>query len=144
MYGKTRSCAMEGFGCTLTNITTETERSSGWQPWYSLETLKTSFNVSSEYQDCHPDDLSVSVTVLHQHPGQWQWKWSNPEKYEWITSLIQKCLCKSMKTNMLFLYGYCRYLVCCFCARYLHRLTKIKIWIRHPLFYMGYNYSSMS
>ena len=35
--------------------------SSGWQPWYSLETLKTSFNISSEYQGCQPDDLSVSV-----------------------------------------------------------------------------------
>ena len=40
---------------------TETERSSGWQPWYSLETLKTRFNVSSEYQSCHTGDLSVSV-----------------------------------------------------------------------------------
>ena len=40
---------------------TEAERSSRWQPWYSLETLKTSFNVSSEYQDCHPDDLCISV-----------------------------------------------------------------------------------
>ena len=40
---------------------TETEKWSGWQPWYSLETLKLVFNVSSEYQGCHPDDLSVSV-----------------------------------------------------------------------------------
>ena len=39
----------------------ETGRSSGWQPWHSLETLKHVFNISSEYQDCHPDDLSVSV-----------------------------------------------------------------------------------
>ena len=43
---------------------TETERSSGWQPWYSLETLKTSFNVSSEYQGCQPDHFSVSVYVF--------------------------------------------------------------------------------
>ena len=42
---------------------TETERSSEWQPWYSLETLKLVFNVSSEYQSCHPDDLSVSVYI---------------------------------------------------------------------------------
>ena len=35
--------------------------SSGWQPWYWLETLKLVFNVSSGYQGCHPDDLSVSV-----------------------------------------------------------------------------------
>ena len=37
----------------------ETERSSGCQLWYSLETLKTSFKASTEYQGCHPDDLSV-------------------------------------------------------------------------------------
>ena len=43
---------------------TEMEWSSGWQPWYSLETLKLAFNVSSEYQGCHSDDHFVSVTVL--------------------------------------------------------------------------------
>ena len=48
-------------GITVKNMITETERSSGWQPWYSLETLKTSFNVSSEYQGCQPDHFSVSV-----------------------------------------------------------------------------------
>ena len=37
------------------------EKSSVWQPWYSLETLKLAFNVSSKFQGCHPDDLSVSV-----------------------------------------------------------------------------------
>ena len=37
------------------------ERSSVWQPWYSLETLKFLFSVFSEYQGCHPDGLSVSV-----------------------------------------------------------------------------------
>ena len=52
--------------CGLYNVhlavsCTETERSSGWQPWYSLETLKASFNVSSEYQGCHPEDISVCV-----------------------------------------------------------------------------------
>ena len=40
---------------------TETERSSGWQPWYSLQTLKASFKVSNAYQDSHPDDLPVSM-----------------------------------------------------------------------------------
>ena len=40
---------------------TETERSSGWQPWYTLETLKHVFNVSSEYQGCFLDDFSVWV-----------------------------------------------------------------------------------
>ena len=45
-------------------IYTEMERSSWWQPWYSLETLKTSFNVSSEYQSYQPDDVSVSVHGL--------------------------------------------------------------------------------
>ena len=35
--------------CSSVSTYTETERSSGWQPQYSLETLKTSFNVSSEY-----------------------------------------------------------------------------------------------
>ena len=45
---------------------TETEKVSGWQPWYFLETLKASFNVSSEYQGCRPEDLSVSVRFLEQ------------------------------------------------------------------------------
>ena len=35
----------------------ETEKSSGWQLWYSLEMLKLVFNVSSEYQGCHNDEL---------------------------------------------------------------------------------------
>ena len=42
-------------------IFAEQEKSSGWQHWYSLETLTTSFNVSSEYQNCHPDALYASV-----------------------------------------------------------------------------------
>ena len=42
-------------------FTAETDRSSGWQPWYSLEMLKLVFNVPSEYQGCHPDDPLVSV-----------------------------------------------------------------------------------
>ena len=46
---------------------TETDRSSGWQPWYSLETLKTSFNVSSEYQSCQPDDCEC----IAGGPGSW-------------------------------------------------------------------------
>ena len=40
---------------------TETERSSGWQPKYSLEMLKLVFNVSCEYQGSHLDSLSISV-----------------------------------------------------------------------------------
>ena len=52
------------FQCRTKTTFTETERSSGWQLWYSLETLKTCFHVSSEYQGCHPDDLSVSVLML--------------------------------------------------------------------------------
>ena len=38
--------------------------SSGWQLLYSLGTLKLVFNVSSEYQGCHPDDLFVSVHMM--------------------------------------------------------------------------------
>ena len=37
------------------------ERSSGWQLWWSLGTLKESFNVSTEYQGSHPNDHSFSV-----------------------------------------------------------------------------------
>ena len=44
---------------TLTN--TETERSSGWQPLYSLDTLKLGFSICSECQGCQPDDLCVSM-----------------------------------------------------------------------------------
>ena len=40
---------------------TDTERSSWWRPWYSLETLKIIFNVFIEYRGSHPDDLFVSV-----------------------------------------------------------------------------------
>ena len=49
-------------------INTEMERSSGWQPWYSLQMLKTSFNISSEYQGCHPEDLSISVRPQSLYP----------------------------------------------------------------------------
>ena len=45
----------------LTMYITQTGRPSGWQPWYSLETLKIVFNVSCEYQGSHPDDLFISV-----------------------------------------------------------------------------------
>ena len=42
---------------------------SGWQPWYSLEMLKASFNVvSSEYQGCHPDD-HISATTQSGNGG---------------------------------------------------------------------------
>ena len=50
---------------------TETERSSGWQPWYPLETLKTSFKVSSQYQGCQPDDIPVSVYALFIFHSSW-------------------------------------------------------------------------
>ena len=46
-------------------INTETKMSSGWQPWYSLEMLKTSFNISSEYQGSQTDDLSISVNQMY-------------------------------------------------------------------------------
>ena len=36
---------------------TETERPYVWKSWYSM---KTGSNVSSQYQDCHTDDRSVS------------------------------------------------------------------------------------
>ena len=42
---------------------TDTERSSRWLSWSSLETLKTSFNVPSVDNGSHSDDLSVSVYV---------------------------------------------------------------------------------
>ena len=42
----------------------EMQRSSGWQPWYSLTMLKLVFNVSSEYLGCHPDDLSISLYYI--------------------------------------------------------------------------------
>ena len=45
---------------TVLYYNTEMVRSTGWKPLYSLET-KTSFNVSSEYQGCQPDDFSVSM-----------------------------------------------------------------------------------
>ena len=38
---------------------TETERPSGWELWYSLKMLKTSYNVSNEYQGCHLDDRYI-------------------------------------------------------------------------------------
>ena len=34
---------------------------SGWLPWSSLGTLKLAFNISSDDQGSHPDDLSISV-----------------------------------------------------------------------------------
>ena len=40
------------------------ERPPGWPPWPTHETLKVSFNFSSEFQGCHPDDLSVSLLII--------------------------------------------------------------------------------
>ena len=64
-----RGCLLIRMSCShvfytahaICHSNTETEMSSAWQPWYSLETLELVFNVSREYQGCHPDDLSVSV-----------------------------------------------------------------------------------
>ena len=42
-------------------FTNQSKRSSGWQPWNSLRTLKRAFKVSSEYQDC----------TLMTFPFQW-------------------------------------------------------------------------
>ena len=49
------------FWYATTSLRQKRKRSSGWQRCYSLETLKLVFNVSSEYQGCHPDDISASV-----------------------------------------------------------------------------------
>ena len=53
------------------NIHITEKRSSGWQPWYSLETLKLVFNVSSEYH---------RAVTLMTFPFLWQfelcWVWS--------------------------------------------------------------------
>ena len=38
------------------------ERSSWWLHWSSLGLLKASFNIPSDDQGTHPDDLSVSLT----------------------------------------------------------------------------------
>ena len=42
------------------NTITGTKRSSGWLPWSSLGRLKLAFNISSDEQGSHPDDLSSS------------------------------------------------------------------------------------
>ena len=47
---------------------TETERSSGWQSWSSLETLKPSFNVPIDDQGSQLDDISVSVLMVNTIP----------------------------------------------------------------------------
>ena len=46
-----------------------TERSSGWQPWYSQETLKLAFNVSNEYHGCQLEDLFVLMYVWESSRG---------------------------------------------------------------------------
>ena len=45
------------------------EMSCMWQPQYSLETLKTSFDISSGYQNCNPNNpfISVWIHVYGQH-----------------------------------------------------------------------------
>ena len=48
---------MHYFLCICTGM----EMSSVWHLWHSLETLKTSFNVSSEYQGCHSPFLCISM-----------------------------------------------------------------------------------
>ena len=39
----------------------EMERLLGWLPWLSLEMLKASFNIPSDDQGNHPNDLSISM-----------------------------------------------------------------------------------
>ena len=58
------------------------ERLSVWRPWYSLEMLKASFIVPSEYQGCHPDNLSVSV-INSLRPSD---AWLAPSHYlnQWL------------------------------------------------------------
>ena len=50
----------------LKDIYRETGGSSGWLSWSSLETLKTRFNISSDDQGTHIDELSISVLYLHK------------------------------------------------------------------------------
>ena len=90
-------------GRPLTNVVTETERSSGWQPWYSLETLKLVFNVSSEYQGCHPDYLFVSVVPIHCCALSLQWRHN---EYDCVSNhqrlhglLIRLFRCRSKETS---------------------------------------------
>ena len=50
----------------LIKITTaiDTERSSGWLPWSSVEIWKASFNVPGGHQDSHPGNLSIFVAKI--------------------------------------------------------------------------------
>ena len=54
---------------TFRLVITETGRSSGWRPWCSLHTLKLVFNVCSEHQGCHPDNLFLSVNIYWRSAG---------------------------------------------------------------------------
>ena len=54
-------CKLPLLNQTLEMTAPEMDRSSGWLPWSSLETLKASFNVPSDNHDSHPNDLPVSV-----------------------------------------------------------------------------------
>ena len=47
--------------CQWSNPDAEMERSAVWLPCSSLEMLKASFNVSSDEQGSHPDNLSISL-----------------------------------------------------------------------------------
>ena len=74
--------------CTESAASTETERSSGWMPYSSLETLKTSFNVSSDDQGSHSDDLSVAVSIM-RHVACLMWNIPiNPSSTQILRNLV--------------------------------------------------------
>ena len=62
----------------LPGMDTDMERSSGWLPLSSLETLKLDFNVFSDNQGSHPDDLFISVDYFTGNWGRRNWRlWVN-------------------------------------------------------------------
>ena len=46
------------------NSQRRTEKTLWWQPWSSLKTMNLVFNVSSDKQDNHSDDIYSSVTTI--------------------------------------------------------------------------------
>ena len=64
LWGILWSAAVYSFAPILSTRRTQTERSSGWLLWSSLGTLKLAFNVSSDDQDSHLDDFSISASFL--------------------------------------------------------------------------------
>ena len=128
----------------FTNPITVMERSSGWQHLYSLETLKTSFKISSEYQGCHPDHRkSCQGASPDIHWRRWRQASMSPMSIKaflflWcVYSIVlhwtmSMALRKTVVTPLLTQWSYCSLLPCHRCYNEIQLYSLVQHWYIEP------------